>query len=77
MQATTSKEDLSEPPIIKLPLSTLDNMKMELAWRIDYLLEQVWERLDQLEQLKETLGINNRPTSPLEFDPLQTFGKYC
>jgi hypothetical protein len=44
-----------EPTVIKLPLSTLDNMQMELSWRFNELEELVKEICAELELcIKET-----------------------
>jgi hypothetical protein len=44
-----------EPTVIKLPLSTLDNMQMELSWRFNELEELVKEIRAELELcIKET-----------------------
>jgi hypothetical protein len=65
----------SEPAVIQLPLSTLDNMKMEIAWRTADIQEKIWEVIDGIEQIKEEFGMNKEPLTPLHFDPLQTIGK--
>ena len=66
-----------EPTVIELPLSSYENMQMELAWRGDYLKTQFKEIYDTLlERLKEKFLFNDfQEITPL-FDPLKTIGKY-
>jgi hypothetical protein len=66
----------AEPTIIKLPLSSYENMQMELAWRITQLLDQYWEIRDILEELKHRLQHDDFSVTIPSFDPLKTFGKY-
>ena len=63
-----------EPEVICLPLSSLENMQMELAWRIDTMLELVKEGQDLMRWIKGESNTSYRPDSP--FDPLKTIGKY-
>jgi len=63
-----------EPPaVISLPLSTFENMTMEMNWRFQDLVTGIWEIQDDLKDYLKTLNVNN---SPKPFDPLQTVGKY-
>ena len=48
----------SEPAVIVLPLSTLENMKMETAWRIDELLNGYAEIRRELEEVEKRLTGN-------------------
>ena len=65
-----------EPAVIELPLSSYENMQMELAWRGDYLKTQFEEIYDALERLKEKFLFDGfQEITPL-FDPLRTIGKY-
>ena len=65
-----------EPAMIELPLSSYENMRMELAWRGDYLKTQFEEIYDALEKLKEKFLLNGfQEIAPL-LDPLKTIGKY-
>ena len=50
---------------------------MELAWRIDAMLELVKEGQDLLRWIKGESNTSYRPDSPSTFDPLKTIGKYC
>jgi hypothetical protein len=67
---------MTPPPFIQLPLSTFENMKMELSWRFCDLLDQILEICDDLDGIKETLNSDRIPRLPYEFDPLTTIGKY-
>ena len=65
-----------EPAVIKLPLSSYENMQMELAWRGDDLKIQFKEIYDALERIKEKFLFDDfQEIAPL-FDPLKTIGKY-
>ena len=65
-----------EPAVIELPLSSYENMRMELAWRSDHLKIQFEEIYDVLERIKEKFLLNDfQKIAPL-FDPLKTIGKY-
>ena len=66
----------SEPAEIQMPLSTLDNMKMEIAWRTAEIQEKLWEVIEGIEWIKDRYEMNKRPETPLDFDPLRTTGKY-
>jgi hypothetical protein len=66
----------SEPAVIPMPLSTLDNMKMEIAWRTADIQEKLWEVIEGIEWIKDRYEMHNRPSTPLDFDPLRTTGKY-
>jgi hypothetical protein len=48
----------SEPAVIQLPLSTLDNMKMEIAWRTADIQEKLWEIIEEIERIKDRYEIN-------------------
>lgn len=63
---------MTPPAVISMPLSTLDNMQMELEWRILDLLDQIWEIREYLEDIREVLEYDPSPAPPHEFDPLQT-----
>ena len=45
-------QNTCEPEVICLPLSSLENMQMELVWRIDAMLELVKEGQDLLRWIK-------------------------
>ena len=66
----------SEPAVIQMPLSTLDNMKMEIAWRTADIQEKLWEVIEGIEWIKDRYEMHKRPDTPLNFDPLRTTGKY-
>jgi hypothetical protein len=42
-----------EPPVIALPLSTIENMMMEIEWRITHMEEMNQEFLKLLKEIKE------------------------
>jgi hypothetical protein len=60
----------SEPAVIQMPLSTLDNMKMEIAWRTADIQEKLWEIIEGIEWIKDRYEMHHRPDTPLHFDPL-------
>ena len=65
-----------EPAVIELPLSSYENMQMELAWRSDHLKIQFEEIYEVLERIKEKFLLDEfQEIAPL-FDPLKTIGKY-
>ena len=66
----------TEPAVIKLPLSSYENMRMELAWRDTHLFDQYWEIREILEELKYKLLFDDFSVTTPPFDPLKTFGKY-
>jgi hypothetical protein len=66
----------SEPAVIEPSLSTLDNMKMEIEWRIANIQEKLWEIIEEIEWIKDKYKMHKRPDTPLDFDPLRTTGKY-
>jgi hypothetical protein len=53
-----------------MSLSTLDNMKMEIAWRTADIQEKLWEVIKGIEWIKDRYEMHNRPSIPLDFDPL-------
>jgi hypothetical protein len=62
-----------------MPLSSFENMKMELAWRFQDLFIQFWEMDDALKDLKvifSTYNLDDSHNLPPPFDPLRTVGKY-
>jgi hypothetical protein len=68
---------MNPPAVIKLPLSTFENMTMELAWRIDEIHEHFRDFHTEMYRLK-ALFTNFDFSTPLDaFDPFQTIGKYC
>lgn len=52
---------MNPPPIIRMPLSCFENMRMELAWIFQDLFEQVWEICKDLDDLKESLWLGYSP----------------
>lgn len=63
-----------EPPtVISLPLSTFENMTMEMNWRFQDLVQGIWEIQDDLKDYLKTLKGDD---SAKPFDPLRTIGKY-
>ena len=65
-----------EPAVIELPLSSYENMQMELAWRSDHLKIQFEEIYDVLERIKEKFLLDDFQEIAPTFDPLKTIGKY-
>ena len=70
-------QNTCELEVICLPLSSLENMQMELVWRINAMMELVKEGQDLLRWIKGESNTSYRPDSPPTFDPLKTIGKYC
>ena len=68
---------MNPPAIIKLPLSTFENMAMEFAWRINDIHDQFKEFYMEMYHFKVLFAKFNFSTFPHVFDPLQTIGKYC
>ena len=64
------------PAVIELPLSSVENMKMELAWRHEDLIRQVQKIRTDLNYILATLNPEKSKTTD-HFDPLRTIGKYC
>ena len=62
------------PHIIRLPLSTLENMQCELYGRFEDLFDRLDDILGDLHDLKTFLM--PLPSTDKTFDPLQTIGKY-
>jgi hypothetical protein len=61
------------PAVYKLPLSSLENMTLELEWRFEDLMNQLEEIRDELKQIKAAVDDSELHST---FDPLQTIGKY-
>ena len=69
---------MTEPAFFPIPLSCVENMKMELAWRFTDLFDQYWSIRESLEdiRLKALLDdFSEPPTFPI-FDPLRTIRLY-
>ena len=64
------------PAVIELPLSSVENMKMELAWRHEDLIRQVQKIRTDLNYILAALN-PKKPKTTDHFDPLRTIGKYC
>ena len=47
---------MNEPAVISLPLSSMENMRMELEWRFIDLFDQYWAIRDLLEKYNNKLG---------------------
>ena len=67
---------MDAPAVISLPISTLENMTMELAWRFEDLEDQIWAILDELKTIKAEITDNVQQKPIPTFDPLLTIGKY-
>ena len=65
----------SKSAVVNSSSVTLENMKTELNNKIYAMIELAWEGIDQVEQIKEDLGMNKRPKTSLVFNPFQTIGK--
>lgn len=66
---------MNPPAVISMPLSSIENMRMELEWRFMDLLEQYWEIREILEDFRYKLRFDEF-AEPIPFDPLRTIGKY-
>jgi hypothetical protein len=53
-----------------MPRSTLDDMKMEIAWRTADIQEKLWEIIEGIEWIKDRYEMHKRPDTPLDFNPL-------
>jgi hypothetical protein len=67
---------MNVPAVIKMPLSSVENMKMELAWLFADLFDQYWAIREELERLKHRLQFDDFSEPEPYFDPLRTIGKY-
>ena len=56
---------MNTPAVITLPLSTFENMKMELTWRLDDCLDQAKRAWQFFEWYKNYLTSNNFPETSL------------
>ena len=54
-------QNTCEPEVICLPLSSLENMQMELTWRIDAMMELVKEGQDLMRWIKGESNTSYRP----------------
>ena len=68
---------MNTPAVIELPLSSVENMKMELAWRHEDLIRQVQKIRTDLNHILAALNPEKPPKTTDHFDPLRTIGKYC
>jgi len=68
---------MNTPAVIELPLSSVENMKMELAWRHEDLIRQVRKIRTDLNRILVALNPEKPPKPTDHFDPLRTIGKYC
>ena len=68
---------MNAPAVIALPLSSYENMKMELAWRHENLIKQIRKIRTNLKDIRIALKPNQSPKTTNHFDPLRTIGKYC
>ena len=57
---------------MRLPLSSIENMKMEMEWIIEEMIEESIECQEELVRIKAKYGI--REQQP-DFNPLKTVGK--
>jgi len=67
---------MNTPAIIELPLSTYENMRMELAWRHEDLIRQIQKIRTDLSYIRAALNPDQPPNISYHSDPLRTFGKY-
>jgi hypothetical protein len=54
------------------PLSLFDYYTAELNWRFDWLIDRIWELIEEIEDIKEALEYDNDARPPAEFDPFRT-----
>ena len=57
---------------MRLPLSSVENMKMEIEWMIEEMIEETIDCQEELAKIKAKYGIIERQP---DFDPLKTIGK--
>ena len=64
---------MTEPAFFSIPLSSLENMKMELAWRFADLFDQYWSIRENLEDIKLKLLLDDflEPSISPIFDPFE------
>lgn len=67
---------MNPPAVIRMPLSTMENMVAELSWMFLDLFEQIDEIYEELEDIKDWLKYGDSPKPPPPFDPLKTIGKH-
>ena len=55
----------------------LEDMIEEVEMRLLWIINGVWEVIDDLKDIIDTLEYDPSPAPPADFDPLHTIGKYC
>ena len=55
----------------------LEDMIKEVEGRLLWILNGVWEVIEDLKDIIDKLEYNPSPALPADFDPLRTIGKYC
>ena len=54
----------------------LEDMIDEVEMRLLWIINGIWEVIDDLKDMIDALKYDPSPAPPAEFDPLQTIGKY-
>ena len=54
----------------------LEDMIDEVEIRLLWIINGVWEVIDDLKDMIDALEYDPSPAPPAEFDPLRTIGKY-
>ena len=55
----------------------LEDMIEELEERLLWIINGIWEVIDDLKAIKNELEYDPSPAPPIDFNPLRTIGKYC
>ena len=55
----------------------LEDMIEEVEEQLLWILNGVWEVIDDLKDIIEELEYDPSPAPPTDFDSLRTIGKYC
>ena len=55
----------------------LEDMIEEVEERLLWILNRVWEVINNLKDIIDELEYDPSPAPPADFDPLRTIGKYC
>ena len=55
----------------------LEDMIEELEEQLLWIINGVWEVIEDLKDIIDELEYNPSPAPPADFDPLRTIGKYC
>ena len=58
-------------------LTQLEDMIEEVEGRLLWILNRVWEVINDLQDIIDKLEYDPSPAPPADFDLLRTIGKYC